>query len=137
MTRPSGRGRWAIRDYQSLANRPGTAGSGTESGWDVKSASSPELFLSVVVPAKNEAASLPQLVHEITQSLHALCEPAQTSGQRSAAGFEIIVVDDGSTDETTRVLADLTAVHPQLRSLRLATSGAISGPCGGLQSRPR
>src|SRR4051794_36985973 len=85
--------------YQSLANRPRTTDSGTESSSDVENGSSPELFLSVVVPAKNEAASLPQLVHEITQSLYALCEPAQISGQRNAVGFEIIVVDDGSTDE--------------------------------------
>ena len=35
-------------------------------------------------------------------------------------------MDDGSTDETPRVLADLTAVHPQLRSLRLATSAGQS-----------
>jgi glycosyltransferase involved in cell wall biosynthesis len=84
------------------------------------------LFLSVVIPAKNEAPSLPQLVHEITRSLRTLCEPPQTSGQRIAEGFEIIVVDDGSIDETPRVLADLTAVYPQLRSLRLATSAGQS-----------
>jgi glycosyltransferase involved in cell wall biosynthesis len=107
---------------QRLANHPRTPDSGNEGGWDAPSALSPELFLSVVVPAKNEAASLPQLVHEITRSLQTLCESPQSSRQHRVAGFEIILVDDGSTDETPRVLTGLTAVHPQLRSLRLATS---------------
>lgn len=112
--------------YQSLANRSRTEDSSTESSWDVENGSSSERFLSVVVPAKNEAASLPQLVHEITRSLHTLGEPPQTSRQRGAAGFEIIVVDDGSTDQTPRVLADLIVVYPQLRFLRLAASAGQS-----------
>jgi dolichol-phosphate mannosyltransferase len=116
--------------YQSLANHLRTAGSATETSWDAQNASGSGLFLSVVVPAKNEVASLPQLVHEITLSLHTLCKLPQTSGQRSAEGFEIIVVDDGSTDETRQVLADLTTDYPQLRFVRLATSAGQSAALG-------
>ena len=110
--------------YQNFVDRSETTASCTS--WDLENAPGPKLFLTVVVPAKNEASSLPQLIHEITRSLHTLFEPPQISGPGTAEGFEIIVVDDGSIDETPRVLADLTTVHPQLRSLRLATSAGQS-----------
>src|SRR5271170_1541861 len=79
---------------------------------------STQSFLSVVVPAKNEATSLPQLVHEIACALRPLCE----HNQRELVGFEIIVVDDGSTDLTQLVLQDLAAAYPELKRLALRES---------------
>lgn len=66
----------------------------------------PELMLSVVIPAHNEAASLPQLVAEVV---------AAFAGR---SDYEIVVVDDGSNDETAAVLARLQQHLPQLRVLR-------------------
>jgi glycosyltransferase involved in cell wall biosynthesis len=74
-------------------------------------------FLSVVVPSKNEAPSLPQLVEEIARALRLLCHRV---GPRHLGGYEIIIVDDASTDRTRSVLKDLAAEHPELRGLRLA-----------------
>ena len=108
--------------YYRFGDRPQTLDSGTERGGDIRNAPGPEWLLSVVVPARNEANSLPQLVEEITRSLHLLCDSSGNSRQRNVEGFEIIIVDDGSADHTLRVLSELTAVHPQLRYLRLAAS---------------
>lgn len=76
-------------------------------------------WLSVVVPAKNEAAGLPQLVEEIARALRPLCSLA--AGAR-LAGFEILIVDDGSTDSTLDVLEKLGETYPELRPVRLASN---------------
>ena len=77
------------------------------------------LFLSVVIPAKNEAASLSQLIDEIALALR----PVTETERRVLDAFEIVVVDDTSTDHTQLVLSDLRAAYPELRTFRL-TNGA-------------
>ncbi|MEE4208735.1 MAG: glycosyltransferase family 2 protein [Parvularcula sp.] len=61
--------------------------------------------LSVVVPARNEEGNLKPLVQEIAEALQ-------------GRAFEILVVDDGSTDATWDRLCALKAEFPQLRPLR-------------------
>jgi glycosyltransferase involved in cell wall biosynthesis len=61
---------------------------------------------SAVVPAYNEAESLPELIRRIREAF----------GQLGGAG-EIIVVDDGSTDATERVLEDLARAEPRLHAI--------------------
>ena len=63
--------------------------------------------LSVVIPIHNEAPALPELVSELLKTL--------TEWGRS---FEIIVVDDGSTDESFQILGRLQALDPHLRVIR-------------------
>lgn len=61
--------------------------------------------MSVVVPALNEAANLPKLLREISQ----VFEENLGFGQNH---YEIIVVDDGSTDQTIEVLDKLKSIYP-------------------------
>jgi glycosyltransferase involved in cell wall biosynthesis len=60
--------------------------------------------VSLLVPAKDEAANLPEFV--------ALC--ARDLGAAPFT-FEVIVVDDGSRDDSARILADLQRQHTFLR----------------------
>ena len=65
--------------------------------------------LSVVVPAFNEAESLPHLHPELVGALEAL-----------AMSWEIVYVDDGSRDGTDRVLESLCREEPRARGVLLA-----------------
>src|SRR5262249_31215404 len=68
------------------------------------------LALSVLIPAKNEAANLPALLREIRTAL-------------ASERYEIIVVDDGSTDDTAALLSALIGNEmPELRLLQHAHS---------------
>ena len=66
--------------------------------------------VSVVVPVRNEAGNIAPLVEEIAQALN---------GRWS---FEIVYVNDGSTDGTGVELSQLMATRPWLRQVRHATS---------------
>jgi len=88
--------------------------------------------LSVVIPAKNEAAGLRQLVAEVRRVLRSLSSRA---GSNELADFEILVVDDGSTDETGSILAELAVVHPEFRAFVLAASvGQTAATIAGIRA---
>lgn len=59
--------------------------------------------VSVVVPAYNEAESLPELITRIEASLSPITER-----------FEVLVINDGSTDASADVLEELGASRPWL-----------------------
>jgi glycosyltransferase involved in cell wall biosynthesis len=63
--------------------------------------------LSVVIPIRNEAASLEELHRELTHTLSAWGRP-----------YEIIVIDDGSTDGSFAILERLHARDSRLRVIR-------------------
>jgi dolichol-phosphate mannosyltransferase len=95
----------------------------------------PSPFISVVIPARNEAASLPQLVEQVTQALRPLCCQVQATYSEPPAGFEIIVVNDGSTDNTSLILENLASGYAELRSLRLtATVGQSAALIAGIRT---
>ena len=64
--------------------------------------------ISIVVPMKNEAPNVGELYRELTAALEACGRP-----------YEIVAVDDGSTDETFERLAQLQAGDFRLRVIRL------------------
>ena len=91
--------------------------------------------LSVIVPAKDEASSLPRLVSEIILALRPLCTMSGKPTPGRLSRFEIIVVDDGSTDSTSLVLTELAETYPELRSLRLrATVGQSAATVAGFRA---
>ena len=65
----------------------------------------PDPAVSVVVPVRNEAGNIAPLVAEIEAAL-------------TGRSFEIVYVNDGSTDATEGELRALTAARPHLRQIR-------------------
>jgi glycosyltransferase involved in cell wall biosynthesis len=77
------------------------------------SALAPEL--SVLLPAFNEAESLPVVWAELGPVLDGLARPA-----------EVIFVDDGSADATAEVVRSFLAADPRVRLVRLAANAGLS-----------
>ncbi|MGH7878889.1 MAG: glycosyltransferase [Candidatus Binataceae bacterium] len=70
--------------------------------------SSPEL-ISVVIPVFNEAANLPQLWSRLERVL-----------ADSARSYEVVFVDDGSSDASLAILSGLAQQDPRVRVVELA-----------------
>ncbi|TDV50897.1 glycosyltransferase family 2 protein [Actinophytocola oryzae] len=68
-----------------------------------------DIDVSVLIPAKDEEETLATLVGEIEAAFATLPD----------TGYEVIFVDDGSTDTTWQVMTRLAAENPRVRALRL------------------
>lgn len=66
----------------------------------------PRVDIAVVVPAFNEAESLPELVDRIEKAIDGM-----------GRTWEVWIVDDGSTDDTFAVTEKLAAARPQVHGL--------------------
>lgn len=72
-------------------------------------------YLSLVIPCYNEEENVPTLLQRVEAALTLTGRP-----------FEVVIVDDGSTDSTPRLLAEAMAVKPWLRVIRMAKNGGQS-----------
>src|SRR4030081_4019736 len=68
------------------------------------------VFLSIVVPCCNEEEGLREFHRQMTAAARALC------GQR----FELILIDDGSTDDTWKLINQLSAEDRNVVAVRLS-----------------
>ncbi len=66
------------------------------------------LAVSVLMPAYNEAENLAEVVPATVAALHDL-----------GLTFELVVIDDGSTDATAAVMAGLNSRDGTVRTIRL------------------
>ncbi|QNF34607.1 glycosyltransferase family 2 protein [Adhaeribacter swui] len=67
----------------------------------------PDLDISVVIPLLNEAESLPELTQWISRVM-----------QLHGYSYEIILVDDGSTDTSWRVIQELATFNSAIKAIR-------------------
>ena len=71
--------------------------------------------ISIFVPAHNEAKNLVGAIHDIV-----------AAAESELTGYEILLVDDGSTDETTEVAGRLARENPRIRVIHHATKRGIA-----------
>src|SRR4051812_33590463 len=72
-------------------------------------------YLSLVIPVYNEQENVPLLLQRVGGALAQLGQP-----------FEVLIIDDGSTDQTPALLAEGQKTFPWLRVLRMAKNGGQS-----------
>lgn len=82
-----------------------------------------KIYISVVVPVFNEEENLPILIPQLDHVLKQLGKP-----------YEMIFVDDGSTDGSRRILKRLISQYPRIRLLGLkANCGETAAGAAGLK----
>jgi glycosyltransferase involved in cell wall biosynthesis len=69
-------------------------------------------LVSVIVPAYNDAATVERTISSILKQTY--------------SDLEVLVVDDGSTDETATLVSRMADLDPRIRLLRKANGGLVS-----------
>ncbi len=83
----------------------------------------PELRISVVIPCYNEEANLKRGV----------LEQVAAYLEKQRYGYEVIIADDCSTDQSLSICESFAAQHAHFRVIRLAHGGKPSAIFGGIQ----
>src|SRR5882762_872112 len=65
------------------------------------------LQLSIIIPARDEEESLPELSKWISRVM-----------EEKAFSYEVIFIDDGSTDNTWRKIQEISAANPAFKGIR-------------------
>lgn len=73
-------------------------------------------LLSIVVPAMNEEDNIPALLRAVSEAL----DPARIP-------YELILIDDGSTDRSWAVICEAARREPRVRGLRLSRNFGKEG----------
>ncbi len=80
-------------------------------------------LISIVIPLYNEGSHLSALVSDLKTALH-----------QTGCPFELILIDDGSPDDTWQRIKDETRTLPSLRAVRLSRNfGKELALCAGLE----
>jgi glycosyltransferase involved in cell wall biosynthesis len=80
-------------------------------------------LISVVIPLYNEGANLRAFLSEVKTAL-----------DKTGCPFELILIDDGSPDDTWKVIADEAAKSPAIRAVQLSRNfGKELALCAGLE----
>jgi glycosyltransferase involved in cell wall biosynthesis len=72
------------------------------------------------VPAKRHAISFVLPAYNEEENITRAVESVVAAARRFCTDFEVIVVDDGSTDRTSELVTEAAAQHPQVRLVRHA-----------------
>ncbi|CAD6498807.1 BgTH12-04466 [Blumeria graminis f. sp. triticale] len=127
-----------------LQNRQGTANSSNTLGKYTSFIDEPEIEMSVVVPAYNEEERLTVMLEEAVEYLEAeygrkpkqleksKVTREQPSGHRVVGGYEILIVNDGSSDKTVEVALEFGRRHNLHDILRVCTLKTNRGKGGAV-----
>lgn len=99
-----------VASYTIYSMAPESAhGSERVNNWiEQQPVTSPQVDLSVIIPAYNEERRLPPTLIDIIDFF-----------DRKAISYEVLVIDDGSTDSTTEVVRKFERVRNQVRLIQL------------------